>query len=165
MIQPKKKPGERKSQILNPKLKRKTSEPLEKAITYGIGIVRFPKGTRFHSSNYNPHIGWMHGDRWSLLICRAPIFVFAMAGIRPIIMVDALDVQIQWGVWIHGKPEFLLNSKDNEVFNPTASLPAKKILKDGIWIFNIQFNAYSPPDFYARNGIAGVPADSLMKKT
>lgn len=27
------------------------------------------------------------------------------------------------------------------------------------------FDQYSPPDFYARVGIAGVPADSVMKKT
>ncbi|KAK9124501.1 hypothetical protein Sjap_014103 [Stephania japonica] len=30
---------------------------------------------------------------------------------------------------------------------------------------NTHFDMYSPPDFYVRLGIAGVPADSMMKKT
>ncbi|KAK4385334.1 Phosphoinositide phospholipase C 2 [Sesamum angolense] len=36
------------------------------------------------------------------------------------------------------------------------------------WYYDFKhthFDAYSPPDFYARVGIAGVPADTVMKKT
>ncbi|KAF9596947.1 hypothetical protein IFM89_014526 [Coptis chinensis] len=72
------------------------------------------------------------------------------------------------------KPEFLLKvGPHNEVFDPRATLPVKQILKVRVymgegWHMDFQhthFDVYSPPDFYTRVGIAGVPADSVMKKT
>ncbi|KAF5192667.1 Phosphoinositide phospholipase c [Thalictrum thalictroides] len=151
------------------------SEPaLEKAtLTYGTDIVRFtqrnflrvyPKGTRFNSSNYNPHIGWMHG---------AQMVAFNMQGYGRSLWLMHGMFKSNGGCGYVKKPDFLLNSKDNEVFDPTASLPVKKILKVKVymgegWYLDFQhthFDAYSPPDFYARIGIAGVPADCLMKKT
>ncbi|PIA32255.1 hypothetical protein AQUCO_04500092v1 [Aquilegia coerulea] len=151
------------------------SEPaLEKAaITHGTDIVRFtqrnilrvyPKGTRFNSSNYNPHIGWMHG---------AQMVAFNMQGYgRSLWLMHGMFTS-NGGCGYVKKPDFLLNGKANEVFDPTASLPVKKILKVKVymgegWYLDFQhthFDAYSPPDFYARVGIAGVPADTLMKKT
>ncbi|MBA0829874.1 hypothetical protein Goarm_014448 [Gossypium armourianum] len=72
------------------------------------------------------------------------------------------------------KPDFLMNVNPNgSVFNPKADLPVKKTLKvkvymgDG-WHLDFKqthFDLYSPPDFYTRVGIAGVPADEIMKKT
>ncbi|CAI0415927.1 unnamed protein product [Linum tenue] len=72
------------------------------------------------------------------------------------------------------KPDFLLKSgPNNEVFDPRAKLPVKKTLKVRIymgegWYYDFRhthFDQYSPPDFYTRVGIAGVPADVVMKKT
>ncbi len=60
-----------------------------------------------------------------------------------------------------------------QVFNPKAKLSVKKTLKvkvymgDG-WHLDFKqthFDSYSPPDFYTRVGIAGAPADEVMKKT
>ncbi|CAK9173556.1 unnamed protein product [Ilex paraguariensis] len=72
------------------------------------------------------------------------------------------------------KPDFLLKADSpNEVFDPKVPLPVKTTLKVTVymgegWYFDFShthFDAYSPPDFYARIGIAGVDADTLMKKT
>ncbi|PQM34571.1 phosphoinositide phospholipase C 4-like [Prunus yedoensis var. nudiflora] len=71
------------------------------------------------------------------------------------------------------KPDFIMNESDNQIFDPKAKLPVKKTLKvkvymgDG-WHLDFKqthFDLYSPPDFYTRVGIAGVPADEIMKKT
>ncbi|KAK9153505.1 hypothetical protein Sjap_000985 [Stephania japonica] len=72
------------------------------------------------------------------------------------------------------KPDLLMKeNSDNEVFNPKANLSVKKTLKVTIYMGDgwrsdfspTHFDNYSPPDFYARVGIAGVPADVVMKKT
>ncbi|PKI39559.1 hypothetical protein CRG98_040029 [Punica granatum] len=72
------------------------------------------------------------------------------------------------------KPDFLLKpGSDNEIFDPDTSLPVKTTLKVTVymgegWYYDFKhthFDLYSPPDFYARIGIAGVPADTIMKKT
>ncbi|KAG1339106.1 putative phosphoinositide phospholipase C 2 [Cocos nucifera] len=71
------------------------------------------------------------------------------------------------------KPDFLLDNDPDNVFDPKVTLPVKKTLKvrvymgDG-WRFDFHqthFDTYSPPDFYTRVGIAGVPADTVMKRT
>ncbi|KAI3506704.1 hypothetical protein L1887_21267 [Cichorium endivia] len=78
------------------------------------------------------------------------------------------------------KPDFLLkNGPDDKVFDPKCILPVQKTLKvkvymgDG-WHLDFKrthFDGYSPPDFYVKFkqldqvGIAGVEADSVMKKT
>ncbi|URD88639.1 phospholipase C [Musa troglodytarum] len=72
------------------------------------------------------------------------------------------------------KPDFLLeHGSDNDVFDPNADLPIKKTLKVKVYMGDgwhadfkqTHFDSYSPPDFYTRVGIAGVPADTTMKKT
>uniref|UniRef100_A0ACD5YIA4 Uncharacterized protein n=1 Tax=Avena sativa TaxID=4498 RepID=A0ACD5YIA4_AVESA len=72
------------------------------------------------------------------------------------------------------KPDFLLKIGPNgEVFDPKAIMPVKKTLKVKVYMGDgwrmdfskTHFDAFSPPDFYARVGIAGVRADCVMKKT
>ncbi|XP_022745764.1 phosphoinositide phospholipase C 2-like [Durio zibethinus] len=145
---------------------------LEKAAaTHGKQIVRFtqqnilrvyPKGIRFDSSNYNPLIGWTHG---------AQMVAFNMQGYGRSLWLMHGMFKANGGCGYVKKPDFLLNS--NEVFDPKVELPVKITLKVTVymgegWYYDFKqthFDAYSPPDFYARVGIAGVPADSVMKKT
>ncbi|WOK95513.1 hypothetical protein Cni_G04220 [Canna indica] len=125
----------------------------------------YPKATRFNSSNYNPLIGWMHG---------AQMIAFNMQGYGRSLWLMQGFFRANGGCGYVKKPEFLM--KDNphgDVFDPKASLPVKTTLKvkvymgDG-WSMDFSqthFDAYSPPDFYTKVGIAGVPADIKMKKT
>ncbi|KAG8490434.1 hypothetical protein CXB51_013641 [Gossypium anomalum] len=149
-----------------------SEQQLEKAaITHGKEIVRFtqrnilrvyPRGTRVDSSNYNPLIGWMHG---------AQMVAFNMQGYGRSLWLMHGMFKANGGCGYLKKPDFLLNTK--EVFDPNVKLPVKKILKVTMymgegWYYDFHhthFDAYSPPDFYARVGIAGVPFDSVMKKT
>ncbi|XP_065870834.1 phosphoinositide phospholipase C 2-like [Euphorbia lathyris] len=152
-----------------------SEQQLEKtAETYAREIVRFtqrnilrvyPKGTRFNSSNYNPLIGWMHG---------AQMVAFNMQGYGRSLWLMQGMFRANGGCGYVKKPDFLLQSGPHgEVFDPRVKLPVKKTLKVKVymgegWYYDFprtHFDAYSPPDFYARIGIAGVPADSLMKKT
>ncbi|CAN1811497.1 Phosphoinositide phospholipase C 2 [Linum perenne] len=152
------------------------SEPqLEKAAeTYGADIVRFtqrnilrvyPKGTRINSSNYNPLIGWMHG---------AQMVAFNMQGFGRSLWLMHGMFKLNGGCGYVKKPDFLLKSgPNNEVFDPRIKLPVKTTLKVRVfmgegWYYDFRhthFDQYSPPDFYTRVGIAGVPADVVMKKT
>ncbi|KAK8517155.1 hypothetical protein V6N13_092441 [Hibiscus sabdariffa] len=149
-----------------------SEQQLEKAaVTHGKEIVRFtqrnilrvyPKGTRVNSSNYNPLIGWMHG---------AQMVAFNMQGYGRSLWLMHGMFKANGGCGYLKKPDFLLNP--NEVFDPRVELPVKKKLKVTVymgegWYYDFHhthFDAYSPPDFYARVGIAGVPVDSVMKKT
>ncbi|GMJ14469.1 phospholipase C 2 [Hibiscus trionum] len=149
-----------------------SEQQLEKAaVTHGKEIVRFtqrnilrvyPKGTRVDSSNYNPLIGWMHG---------AQMVAFNMQGYGRSLWLMHGMFKANGGCGYLKKPDFLLNP--NEVFDPRVELPVKKVLKVTVymgegWYYDFHhthFDAYSPPDFYARVGIAGVPVDSVMKKT
>ncbi|KAM3309240.1 phosphoinositide phospholipase C 4 [Capsicum chacoense] len=152
-----------------------SEQALEKAAeSHGTDIVRFtqrnilrvyPKGTRFNSSNYKPLIGWMHG---------AQMVAFNMQGYGRSLWLMHGMFRSNGGCGYVKKPDFLLNvGPNNEVFDPKAKLPVKKTLKvkvymgDG-WHLDFKqthFDMYSPPDFYTRVGIAGVPADEMMKKT
>ncbi|KAF6153631.1 hypothetical protein GIB67_027498 [Kingdonia uniflora] len=132
------------------------SEPqLEKAaITNGVDIVRFtqnnilrvyPKGTRFNSSNYNPLIGWMHG---------AQMVAFNMQGYGRSLWLMQGMFKSNGGCGFVKKPDFLLKAgPDNEVFDPRAHLRVKQILKA------------SESCIILYIGIAGVPVDSVMKKS
>lgn len=152
-----------------------SEQELEKAaITHGKEIVRFtqrnmlrvyPKGVRINSSNYNPLIGWMHG---------AQMVAFNMQGYGRSLWVMHGMFKANGGCGYVKKPDFLLKfGENNEVFDPKAILPVKTTLKVTVyrgegWYSDFHpthFDAYSPPDFYARVGIAGVPADTVMKKT
>ncbi|KAJ6322634.1 hypothetical protein OIU77_012470 [Salix suchowensis] len=165
------------------------------AETHGKEIVRFtqrnilrvyPKGTRVNSSNYNPLVGWMHG---------AQMVAFNMQGYGRSLWLMQGMFRANGGCGFVKKPSFLLKSGPHgEVFDTKAKLPTQKTLKvkiymgDG-WFYDFHhthFDAYSPPDFYVRAssllrsvvmqdftvtvfvfavGVAGVPADTVMKKT
>ncbi|KAJ7959648.1 Phosphoinositide phospholipase C [Quillaja saponaria] len=148
---------------------------LEKAaITHGKEIVRFtqrnilrvyPKLTRIDSSNYNPLIGWMHG---------AQMVAFNMQGYGRSLWLMQGMFKANGGCGYVKKPDFLLmTGPNNEVFDPKTFLPVKTTLKVTVymgegWYYDFKhthFDAFSPPDFYARVGIAGVPVDAVMKKT
>ncbi|XP_007016097.2 PREDICTED: phosphoinositide phospholipase C 4 [Theobroma cacao] len=152
-----------------------SEQALEKAtMSHGTDVVRFtqknflriyPKGTRFNSSNYKPLIGWMHG---------AQMVAFNMQGYGRSLWLMHGMFRSNGGCGYVKKPEFLMNvDPDGQVFDPKAKLPVKKTLKvkvymgDG-WHLDFKqthFDSYSPPDFYTRVGIAGVPDDEIMKKT
>ncbi|OIW16190.1 hypothetical protein TanjilG_18905 [Lupinus angustifolius] len=148
---------------------------LEKAaITLGKEIVRFtqknilrvyPKGTRITSSNYNPLVGWMHG---------AQMVAFNMQGYGRSLWLMHGMFKANGGCGYVKKPDFLLKTgPNNEVFDPKAKLSVKTTLKVTVymgegWYYDFKhthFDQYSPPDFYTRVGIAGVPDDTVMKRT
>lgn len=152
-----------------------SEQQLEKAIiTHAREIVRFtqrnilrvyPKGVRIDSSNYNPLIGWSHG---------AQMVAFNMQGYGRSLWVMQGMFRANGGCGYVKKPEFLLKSgPDSAIFDPKSSRPIKTTLKVTVymgegWYYDFKhthFDTYSPPDFYARVGIAGVPADTIMKKT
>ncbi|CAM0907453.1 unnamed protein product [Alopecurus aequalis] len=150
-----------------------SEQELEKAVVnHGTEIVRFtqrnllriyPKGTRVTSSNYNPFIAWVHG---------AQMVAFNMQGYGRALWLMHGFYKANGGCGYVKKPDFLMQTEP-EIFDPKKPQPVKKTLKvkvymgDG-WRMDFKqthFDQYSPPDFYARVGIAGVPADSVMKKT
>ncbi|KAD3338091.1 hypothetical protein E3N88_33612 [Mikania micrantha] len=148
---------------------------LQKAIeSHATDVIRFtqrnllrvfPKGSRVDSSNYNPLMGWTHG---------AQMVAFNMQTHgRPLWLMQGM-FRANGGCGYVKKPDlFLKNDPDDKIFNPKNTLPVKKTLKvkvymgDG-WHLDFKrthFDIYSPPDFYVKIGIAGVQADSVMKKT
>ncbi|CAL9101267.1 unnamed protein product [Musa textilis] len=149
---------------------------LEKAASsHGTELIRFtqrnllrifPKGTRVTSSNYKPLLGWMHG---------AQMVALNMQGYgKPLWLVHGM-FKANGGCGYVKKPDILLNDDPDQLFDPKATLPLLKTLKvriytgDG-WRFDFHkshFDTFSPPDFYARVGIAGVPVDTstTMKQT
>lgn len=150
-------------------------EKFEKVlIAHGADIVRFtqnnlvrifPKAIRFDSSNYNPLLGWMHGAQMVALNMQGhDRFLWLMKGL----------FKANGGCGYVKKPDILLQSGPNgEVFDPKRSLPVQKTLKVKVYMgegWNLEFSrthfdSYSPPDFYVKIGIAGVPDDCIMKKT
>ncbi|PON86603.1 Phosphoinositide phospholipase C family [Trema orientale] len=150
-------------------------QALEKAAaSYSTDLVRFtqrnvlrvyPKGTRVNSSNFKPIIGWMHG---------AQMVAFNMQGYGKSLWLMHGMFRANGGCGYVKKPEFLMfKGPRNEVFDPERTLPPQKTLKvkvymgDG-WRFDFSqthFDTYSPPDFYTKVYIVGVPADCAKKKT
>nr|AFN53674.1 hypothetical protein [Linum usitatissimum] len=149
-----------------------SEQKLEKATeNHGKEVIRFtqknilrvfPKGTRVTSSNYKPLIGWMHG---------AQMVAFNMQGYGRALWLMHGMFRSNGGCGYVKKPDILMNP--DKLFNPKSQLPVKKTLKvkvysgDG-WHLDFKqthFDKYSPPDFYTRVGIAGVPDDVVMKKT
>ncbi|KAI3952396.1 hypothetical protein MKX01_005263 [Papaver californicum] len=159
-----------------------SEQAFEKAtISNGTDIVRFtqknllrvyPKGTRVNSSNYKPLLAWMHG---------AQMVAFNMQGYGRALWLMQGMFKSNGGCGYVRKPDFL-TGECNQVFDLKARVLVKTTLKvdvymgDG-WCLDFDkthFDSYSPPDFYAKTynlqfvgqvGIAGVPADSMMKKT
>ncbi|KAM3406806.1 hypothetical protein ACQJBY_000712 [Aegilops geniculata] len=144
----------------------------EKAtITHGSEIIKFtqrnllrifPKTTRITSSNYNPLMGWRYG---------AQMVAANMQGHGRKLWLTQGMFRANGGCGYVKKPDFLMNT--DKMFDPRSKLPVKTRLKvtvymgDG-WRFDFRkthFDKCSPPDFYARVGIAGVVADTMMKET
>ncbi|CAM0958111.1 unnamed protein product [Alopecurus aequalis] len=144
----------------------------EKAtITHGPEIIKFtqknllrifPRTTRITSSNYNPLMGWRYG---------AQMVAANMQGHGRKLWLTQGMFRANGGCGYVKKPDFLMNC--DKIFDPRSTLPVKTRLKvtvymgDG-WRFDFHkthFDKFSPPDFYARVGIAGVVADTRMEET
>ncbi|GFP87795.1 phosphoinositide phospholipase c 2 [Phtheirospermum japonicum] len=152
-----------------------SEQQFEKAIAqYGEDIVRFtqqnllrvyPKAIRLDSSNYNPLSAWMHG---------AQMVALNMQGYGKSLWLMHGMFRANGGCGYIKKPDFLLKAGSNsELFDPKADLPIKNTLRVTVymgegWYYDFShthFDSYSPPDFYAKIGIVGVPADTMKKKT
>ncbi|KAI3458550.1 hypothetical protein Pfo_015213 [Paulownia fortunei] len=152
-----------------------SEQELEKAAAlYATDVVRFtqknilrvfPKGTRVTSSNFRPTNGWMHG---------AQMVAFNMQGYGKSLWMMHGVFRSNGGCGYVKKPDLLMKrGPNNEVFDPKLPLPVRKILKvivymgDG-WRLDFShthFDAYSPPDFYTKIYILGVPVDDAKRKT
>ncbi|XP_022744257.1 phosphoinositide phospholipase C 6-like isoform X2 [Durio zibethinus] len=152
-----------------------SEQELERAAgSYGSDVVRFtqknilriyPKGTRFTSSNYNPTIGWMHG---------AQMIAFNMQGYGKSLWLMHGMFRANGGCGYVRKPDFLMREgPSDEFFDPRTTLPLQKKLKVKIYMgdgwrldfSHTHFDTYSPPDFYTKVYIVGVPADEAKRKT
>ncbi|KAJ1261410.1 hypothetical protein BS78_09G027600 [Paspalum vaginatum] len=146
----------------------------EKAIvSHGDHIIRFtqrnllrifPRSTRITSSNYNPLMGWRYGVQ---------MVAANMQGHGRKLWLTQGMFRANGGCGYVKKPDILMNSDPDKLFDPRADLPVKTRLKvtvymgDG-WRFDFRkthFDRCSPPDFYARVGVAGVAADTRMEQT
>ncbi|KAL6864735.1 hypothetical protein ACP4OV_015886 [Aristida adscensionis] len=146
----------------------------EKAtVSHGADIIRFtqrnllrifPRSTRITSSNYNPLMGWRYGVQ---------MVAANMQGHGRKLWLTQGMFRANGGCGYVKKPDILMNSDPDKLFDPRANLPVKTRLKvtlymgDG-WRFDFRkthFDKCSPPDFYARVGIAGVAADMRMEQT
>ncbi|CAO2840854.1 unnamed protein product [Amaranthus hypochondriacus] len=125
----------------------------------------YPKGTRILSSNYDPFIGWTHG---------AQMVALNMQGYGKYLWIMQGMFRANGGCGYVKKPDFLLNiGSNNEVSDPSIRRQVKKILKVTIYMgegwhleFNqTHFNQYSPPDFFTKLQVLGVPADKKKVKT
>ncbi|XP_022998188.1 phosphoinositide phospholipase C 4-like [Cucurbita maxima] len=152
-----------------------SEKALKKATkSHGMDVIRFtqknmlriyPKGTRVNSSNYNPMSAWLHG---------AQMVAFNMQGYGKSLSLMYGMFRSNGGCGYVKKPDFLLTvDPHGKVFDPNAKLPVKKTLKVKVYMgvgWNLDFESthfhlYSPPDFYARIGIAGAPDDAIIKRT
>ncbi|KAF5446720.1 hypothetical protein F2P56_032323 [Juglans regia] len=152
-----------------------SEQELENAVnTRGTDIVRFtqknllrvyPKGLRLDSSNYNPMLGWMHG---------AQMVALNMQGYGKYLWIMQGMFRANGGCGYVKKPNFLLEvTPSNEVFDPSDMPRTQKTLKVKVYLGegwhsdfrHTHFDRFSPPDFFVRVGIAGVPADEVIKQT
>ncbi|KAG9133613.1 hypothetical protein Leryth_023102 [Lithospermum erythrorhizon] len=152
-----------------------SEQALQKAATsHGTDLVRFtqknilriyPKGTRVTSTNFKPLTGWMHG---------AQMVAFNMQGHGKSLRLMHGMFRSNGGCGYVKKPDFLMTSgPNNEVFDPKVALPVKTTLKVNVYLgegwrldfSHTHFDAYSPPDFYTKVHIVGVPADVSKKRT
>ncbi|XVF69005.1 hypothetical protein PTKIN_Ptkin11bG0046300 [Pterospermum kingtungense] len=108
-----------------------SEQKFEKAtVCHGTEVVRFtqrnilriyPRGSRVNSSNYKPLIGWMHG---------AQMVALNMQGYGRSLWLMHGMFRSNGGCGYVKKPDFLMNvGPNNQVFDPKAKLPVKKILK------------------------------------
>ncbi|KAL4576149.1 hypothetical protein LXL04_012238 [Taraxacum kok-saghyz] len=152
-----------------------SEQTLERAASlYGTELVRFtqknilrvfPKGMRVTSTNFKPLAAWMHG---------AQMVAFNMQGYGKSLWMMHGMFRSNGGCGFVKKPDFLMNrGPNNEVFDPKATLEVKKTLKVKVYMGDgwrmdfsqTHFDAYSPPDFYTKMYMVGVPTDVIKKKT
>ncbi|KAA8539577.1 hypothetical protein F0562_026269 [Nyssa sinensis] len=152
-----------------------SEQALEKAAaSHGTDVVRFtqknilrvyPKGTRVTSSNFKPIRGWMHG---------AQMVAFNMQGYGKSLWLMHGMFRCNGGCGYVKKPDFLMKGgPNNEVFDPKVAQIVKKTLKVKVYMGDgwrldfspTHFDSYSPPDFYTKVYIVGVPLDTAKKKT
>ncbi|KAF7830948.1 phosphoinositide phospholipase C 6-like [Senna tora] len=150
-------------------------QTLEKASeSHGTDIVRFtqknilrvyPRGTRVQSSNFKPHIGWMYG---------AQMVAFNMQRHDKQLWLMQGMFRANGGCGYVKKPQIVMQKLQNdEEFDPKRTLPVKKTLKVKVylgygWSTDFKpthFDKCSPPDFYTKVRIVGVPADCGKRKT
>ncbi|PWA49899.1 phospholipase C1 [Artemisia annua] len=141
-------------------------ELVEACQEHGNQIMRFtqnnilrvyPKGTRLDSSNYNPFDGWNHG---------AQMVAFNMQGYEKNLWLMQGMFRANNGCGYVRKPKFLCEG--DLTFNPNK---IKKILKVKIYMgegwhlefHHAHFDYCSPPDFYAKVGIAGYKGDKTPR--
>ncbi|CAL0315763.1 unnamed protein product [Lupinus luteus] len=148
---------------------------LEKASeSHGADIVRFtqknilrvyPNFTRVKSTNFKPHIGWMYG---------AQMVAFNMQGhAKPLWLMQGM-FKANGGCGYIKKPPCLMQEHPcDKEFDPKRKQPVKKTLKVKVYMghgWNLDFSPthfdkFSPPDFFTKIYIVGVPADYAKKKT
>ncbi|KAK7300530.1 hypothetical protein RJT34_11376 [Clitoria ternatea] len=148
---------------------------LEKASeSHGTDIIRFtqknilrvyPRAMRVKSTNFKPHLGWMYG---------AQMVAFNMQGHGKSLWLMQGMFRANGGCGYVKKPQILMQNHqcDNE-FDPTRILPVKKKLKVKVYMghgWNLDFSPthfdrFSPPDFYTKLLIVGMPGDCGKKKT
>ncbi|KAL7107654.1 hypothetical protein ABFS83_06G067900 [Erythranthe nasuta] len=152
-----------------------SEQELEKAASlYSTDVVRFtqknilrvfPKGTRVTSSNFRPTNPWMHG---------AQMVAFNMQGYGKSLWMMHGVFRANGCCGYFKKPELLMTrGPDNEVFDPKLPLPVRQTLKVVVYMgdgwrldfSHTHFDSYSPPDFYTKIYILGVPADDAKRKT
>ncbi|KAM3357076.1 phosphoinositide phospholipase C 6 [Capsicum galapagoense] len=152
-----------------------SEQELERAAeNYGTDLIRFtqknilrvyPKGTRVTSSNFKPMTGWMHG---------AQMVAFNMQGYGKSLWMMHGMFRSNGSCGYVKKPRFLMDKgPHNEVFDPKVKLPVKTTLQVRVYMgdgwrldfSHTHFDTYSPPDFYTKLYIVGVPADVRKKKT
>ncbi|KAE8656763.1 Phosphoinositide phospholipase C 7 [Hibiscus syriacus] len=152
-----------------------SEQELENAVkTHGTKTVMFtqtnllrvyPKGMRVGSSNYNPFVRWIHG---------AQMVAFNMQGHGKHLWMMQGMFKANGGCGYVKKPDFLLQRGPNdEVFDPSVPPNVKTILKGKVilgegWrqdFHHTAFDCFSPPDFKTEIGIAGAPADKVVKYT
>jgi phosphatidylinositol phospholipase C delta len=124
----------------------------------------YPAGTRIDSSNYNPVLSWNHG---------AQMVALNMQGFGKELWQAHGRFRSNGGCGYVLKPRFLLENVGGIVFNPLAhrspemKLTVKAMMTLG-WdkaFSKRHFDLLSPPDFFTRVLIAGVPADVAKWKT
>ncbi|PON62968.1 Phosphoinositide phospholipase C family [Parasponia andersonii] len=153
-----------------------SEQELENAISsqYGTNIVRFtqrnflrvyPKGMRLNSSNYNPMLGWIHG---------AQMVAFNMQRHEKHLWIMQGMFRANGSCGYVKKPDFLLPASNLHATDfvlqdrPVQTILQVKVHMGEGWYSDFRhrhFDRFSPPDFFTRVGIFGVPKDSVMKKT
>lgn len=127
----------------------------------------YPYGLRLDSSNYNPILAWAHG---------AQMVAANMQGYGRYLWIAQGFFRANGGCGYVKKPSFLSQKNHGSfvnMFDPVNPLPVKLKVKVKVctgygWLEHFgkrSFDTFSAPDFYARAGIAGIEADTGMKRS